>query len=103
MAKSTISEKREYIASTTTNAHFRRFLNAESGDLNKKVVAEQYRIGMLVLMMGLDDAYSRMEQSELKTQLEEHIDEIRQLAAQGTATVVMSIAKTLPSIINPAP
>ena len=84
------------------NAHFRRFLNAEGGDLNKKVVAEQYRIGMLVLMMGLDDAYSRMEQSDLKTRLEENIDEIRRLAAQGTATVVMSIAKTLPSIINPA-
>ena len=83
------------------NAHFRRFLDAERNDLNKKVVAEQYRIGMLVLMMGLDDAYSRMEQSELKTELEEHIDEIRRLAAQGAATVVMSIAKTLPTIVNP--
>ena len=84
------------------NAHFRRFLDAERNDINKKVVSEQYRIGMLVLMMGLDDAYSRMEQSEMKTELEEHIDEIRRLAAQGAATVVMSIAKTLPSIINPA-
>ena len=84
------------------NAHFRRFLDAERGGLNKKVVAEQYRIGMLVLMMGLEDAYSRMELSELKTDLEEHIDEIRRLAAQGAATVVMSIAKTLPAIINPA-
>ena len=84
------------------NAHFRRFLNAERDDVNKKVVSEQYKIGMLVLMMGLDDAYSRMEQTEIKTELEEHIDEIRRLAAQGAATVVMSIAKTLPAIINPA-
>ena len=84
------------------NAHFRRFLNAERDDINKKVVSEQYKIGMLVLMMGLDDAYSRMEQTELKTELEEHIDEIRRLAAQGAATVVMSIAKTLPAIVNPA-
>ena len=84
------------------NAHFRRFLDQERDDINKKVVSEQYRIGMLVLMMGLDDAYSRMEQTELKTELEEHIDEIRRLAAKGAATVVMSIAKTLPSIINPA-
>ena len=84
------------------NAHFRRFLDAERNDINKKVVSEQFRIGMLVLMLGLDDAYSRMEQNELKTELEEHIDEIRRLAAQGAATVVMSIAKTLPSIINPA-
>ena len=84
------------------NAHFRRFLDAERDDTNKRVVTELYRIGMLVLMMGLDDAYSRMEQTELKTELEEHIDEIRRLAAQGAATVVMSIAKTLPAIINPA-
>ena len=77
------------------NAHFRRFLDAERNDIDKKVVSEQYRIGMLVLMMGLDDAYSRMEQSEIKTDLEEHIDEIRRLAAQCAATVVMSIAKTL--------
>lgn len=84
------------------NAHFRRFLDAERNDISKKVVSEQYKIGMLVLMMGLDDAYSRMEQSPIKTNLEEHIDEIRRLAAQGAATVVMSIAKTLPSIINPA-
>ena len=84
------------------NAHFRRFLDSERNDLNKKVIAEQYRVGMLVLMLGLEDAYSRMEQNEIKTQLEENIDEIRRLSAQGAATVVMSIAKTLPTIINPA-
>ena len=59
-------------------------------------------MGMLVLMMGLEDAYMRMEQTETKTRLEENIDEIRRLAAQGAATVVMSIAKTLPTIINPS-
>lgn len=84
------------------NAHFRRVLDSERNDLNKKVLAEQYRIGMLILMMGLDYAYSQMEQSEVKTNMEEQIDEIRRLCAQGAATVVMSIAKTLPTIINPA-
>ena len=84
------------------NAHFRRVLDSERNDLNKKVLAEQYRIGMLILMMGLDYAYSRMEQSEVKTSMEEQIDEIRRLCAQGAATVVMSIAKTLPAIVNPA-
>ena len=84
------------------NAHFRNFLDRERDDLNKRIITEQYRVGMLVLMMGLEDAYSRMEQNEIKTQLEENIDEIRRLAAQGASTVVMSIAKTLPTIINPA-
>ncbi|MCY4437690.1 MAG: hypothetical protein OXE05_10200 [Chloroflexi bacterium] len=84
------------------NAHFHRFLDSERDELNKKVVTEQFRISMLVLMMGLEDAYSRMEQTDTKFQLEECIDEIRRLAAQGASTVVMSIAKTLPTIINPA-
>lgn len=84
------------------NAHFRHFLNREHNDVDRKVVSEQYRIGMLVLMMGFEDAYSRMEQNETKETLEECIDEIRRLAAQGAATVVMSIAKTLSTIINPA-
>lgn len=84
------------------NAHFRRFLNAERNEIDQKVVAQQYRMGMLVLMMGLEDAYSRMESGITKTSIEEIIDEIRRLAAQAAATVVMSIAKTLPTIVNPA-
>ena len=84
------------------NAHFRRFLDRERNDIDKKVIAEQYRIGMLVLMMGLEDAYARMEQGDTKSAIDDYIDEIRRLAAQGAATVVMSIAKTLPTIINPA-
>ena len=84
------------------NAHFRRFLDKERHPIDKKVIVEQYRLSMLVLMMGLDDAYSRMEQNETKMRLEENIDEIRQLSAQGTATVVMTIVKNLPTIINPS-
>ena len=84
------------------NAHFRQFLDKALNDIDKKVITEQYRIGMLVLMLSLDDAYSRMEQGDTKTQLEENIDEIRRLSAQGAATVVMTITKTLPTIINPA-
>ena len=83
------------------NAHFRRVLDRERNEVDKKVVAEQYRIGMLVLMMGLEDAFSR-QTPEIKTALEERIDEIRRLAAQGASTVVMAIARTLHTIINPA-
>ncbi len=84
------------------NAHFRRVLNSERNEIDKKVVTEQYRMAMLVLMLGVDDAYARMPENEAKSTLEENIDDIRRLAAQGAATVVMSIAKTLPSIVNPA-
>ena len=83
------------------NAHFRQFLDRERNDIDKKVVTEQYRLGMLVLMMGLEDSYSRMKQDDTKASLEDYIGEIRRLAAQGAATVVMSIAKTLHTIINP--
>lgn len=84
------------------NAHFRRFLDDERDQNSKKVVTEQYRIGMLVLMLGVEDAYSRMEEGQRKAELSNSIDEIRRLAAQGAATVMLSIAKTLPSIVNPS-
>ena len=84
------------------NAHFRLFLDKERDVTMKRVLTEQYRIGMLVLMLGLEDAYSRMEAGEQKSALEEYIDDIRRLAARGAATVVMSIAKTLPTIVNPS-
>ena len=84
------------------NAHFRRVLDAEISDNDKRVVEEQYRAGMLVLMMGFEDAYSQVEEGDVKEALEENIDYIRRLAAHGAATVVMSIAKTLPRIINSA-
>ena len=84
------------------NAHFRQFLDRERNPVNTKVITAQYRIGMLVLMMGIEDAYVRMEEGPAKDSIGESIDEIRRLAAQGSATVVLSIAKTLPTIINPA-
>lgn len=82
------------------NAHFRRVLDSERNELSKKAIVEQYRIAMLVLMLGFEEAYSRME-SETKDIIDTYIDEIRRLTAHGAATVVMSIAKTLPTIINP--
>ena len=83
------------------NAHFRRVLNAERNDIGKKVITEQYRVAMLVLMLGFEEAYGRMETSEAKDAIDNCIDEIRRLSAHGAATVVMSIAKTLSTIINP--
>ncbi len=56
---------------------------------------------MLVLMMGLEHAFASLNDDERKSELQESIDDIRRLAAQGAATVVMSIAKTLPQLINP--
>ena len=53
-------------------------------------------------MMSLENAYSQMEQGNIKDQLGEWIDEIRRLSAQSAATVIMSIAKTLPTIVNPS-
>lgn len=93
-------EKKFYI--NYDNAHFRRVLDIERNDLSKKAIIEQYRVAMLVLMLGFEEAYRRMGTSAVKDIIGEHIDEVRRLTAHGTATVVMSIAKSLPNIINPA-
>ena len=79
------------------NAHLHSFLNTERNSVSRRVLTEQFRIGMLVLMMGIEDAYSRMEHNAERESLESAIDEVRRLAARGAATVVLSIAKTLPT------
>ncbi|MXX80775.1 MAG: hypothetical protein F4Y69_07050 [Chloroflexi bacterium] len=82
------------------NAHFRNFLDRERSDAAKRVVTEQYKISMLVLMMGFEQACARMPDDSAKQELSEFMDDFRRLAAEGAATVVMSIAKTLPNLIT---
>ena len=82
------------------NAHFQHFLAGERTDVGKRVLTEQYRLSMLILMMGFEDAYSRLPSSRGQVEWAEWIDPIRRLAAQGAATVVMSIAKTLPKLVT---
>ena len=82
------------------NAHFQHFLLGERTDIEKRVLTEQYRLSMLILMMGFEDACSRLSNSQDQIALAEWVDQARRLAAQGAATVVMSIAKTLPKLVN---
>ena len=82
------------------NAHFRHFLIAERDQQSKKLIVEQYRLSMLILMMGFEYAYSNISDASERAALEEKLDSFRKIAAQGAATVVMSIAKTLPTMIS---
>lgn len=82
------------------NAHFQTFLAQERTDAEKRVLTEQYRLNMLVLMMGLEHAYSRLPEADKSEELDDLMDKFRRIAAQGAATVVMSIAKTLPKLIT---
>ena len=84
------------------NAHFMNFLAKQPNELARRVATEQYRLAMLVSMLSIEDAFGRMESGPNKTQLEEHIDEIRRLHAQSSATVVMTLTRTLPEIVNPS-
>ena len=82
------------------NTHFQHFLIRERTDLHKRVLTEQFRLSMLILMMGFEDAYSRLLKSGREVEWGEWDDQVRRLAAQGAATVVMSIAKTLPTLVT---
>ena len=84
------------------NAHFMNFLARQPNELSRRVATEQYRLAMLVSMLSIEDAFNRMESSPNKTELEEHIDEIRRLHAQSSATIVMTLTRTLPEIVNPS-
>ncbi len=83
------------------NAHFMNFLAKQPNELARRVATEQYRLAMLVSMLSIEDAFNRMESGQNKIDLEEHIDEIRRLHAQSSATVVMTLTRTLPEIVNP--
>ncbi len=83
------------------NAHFLNFLARQPNELSRRVAIEQYRLAMLVSMLSIEDAFGRMESGGPKTELEEHIDEIRRLHAQSSATVAMTLTRTLPEIVNP--
>ena len=82
------------------NAHFMNFLAKQPNELARRVATEQYRLAMLVSMLSIEDAFNRMESGRNKIKLEEHIDEIRRLHAQSSATVVMTLTRTLPEIVN---
>ena len=83
------------------NAHFLSFLARQPNELSRRVAIEQYRLAMLVSMLSIEDAFNRMESGGPKNELEEHIDEIRRLHAQSSATVAMTLTRTLPEIVNP--
>ena len=82
------------------NAHFRHFLDQEKDDAKQRVIIEQFRLSMLVLMMGFEDACSRATEISDRDGFEDWIDDVRRLVARGAATVVMSIAKTLPQMVT---
>ena len=83
------------------NAHFRHFLDQERDEAKQRTIIEQYRLGMLILMMGFEDARRRATEISDKDGFEDFVDDFRRLAARGAATVVMSIARTLPQLLTP--
>ncbi len=93
------AEERVYLINYD-NAHFRHFLDQERDETKQQVIIEQYRFGMLVLMMGFEDACRRATEISEKDGFDDFVDDFRRLAARGAATVVLSIA-TLPQLFTP--
>ncbi len=83
------------------NAHFQSFLQRARTESERRIITTQYQLGMLVSMMGIEDAFARLEDDEEKERLVDVLDEIRRLSARASATVVMSIAQTIATMVNP--
>lgn len=83
------------------NAHFQSFLQAARTESERRIITTQYQLGMLVSMMGMEDAYARLEDDENKERLGEILADIQRLSARASATVVMSIAQTIATMVNP--
>lgn len=83
------------------NAHFQSFLQRARTESERRIITTQYQLGMLVSMMGIEDAYARMEDEGEKERLSDVLAEIQRLSARASATVVMSIAQTIAAMIDP--
>lgn len=83
------------------NAHFQSFLQRARTESERRIITTQYRLGMLVSMMGIEDAFARLDDEGEKERLVEVLEEVRRLSARASATVVMSIAQTIATMVNP--
>lgn len=96
-----LDEERSLYKVNYDNAHFQHFLVRARSDAEKRVLVAQYRLGMQVLMLGFEHAYANISDENVKLKLEESMDEFRRLSAQGAATVVMSVARTISEMVTP--
>lgn len=83
------------------NAHFQSFLQRARTESERRIITTQYELGMLVSMMGIEDAFARLDDEDEKERLIEVMDVVRRLSARASATVVMSIAQTIATMVNP--
>jgi len=79
------------------NAYHSRYFVQAKGDVSKKVVTQQYILGMRVLMLGMEQARRAMGD---KFDIE--VEEFHKAAARGAASTVLGIAQALPTIVNAA-
>lgn len=80
------------------NAHLQYFLRQENRVDTRKMIIEQYRLSMLILMLSFEHTYSGLPE-KTKDELEEQRDRLRRLMAQSSAAVVMSITQTLSPLV----
>lgn len=83
------------------NAHFQSFLQRARTESERRIITKQYELGMLVSMMSIEDALARLDDEDVKARLSEATDDVRRLSARASATVVMSIAQTIATMVNP--
>ena len=82
------------------NIYHLNALQATRGDVEKSALTQKYVLGMRLLMLGFEHALSKQEGDSDANNLKEHEDTFRKIVARGAATVVLSLAETLPKIIG---
>ncbi|QQP89824.1 hypothetical protein IGS68_00650 [Skermanella sp. TT6] len=67
------------------------------GDVAKEVVTQKYVLGMLILMLGCENAMQAMGANAAAA---EYADQFRQMVARGASSTVLALADNLPKIID---
>lgn len=84
------------------NAYHLKHRLGQHGSVARDVVTEKFVLGMRIMLLGYEHAFRSLQKAkgELGSELAEHGDDFRRMAARGAASTVLTIAENLPKIVD---
>lgn len=85
------------------NVYHLKYRMQQKGDLARDTVTEKYILGMRILMLGYEHSIKALQDRVGESDIREHLDDFRKMAAKAAASTVLALAENLPRIVGSAP
>jgi hypothetical protein len=84
------------------NAYHIKYRLSQRGDISREVVTEKYILGMRILLLGYQHAFTSVQKANATgaNGIAEFGDEFRRMAARASASTVLALAENLPKIVD---